>query len=48
MKGKKYYFYCDCGTRSRKLCNYLTELGYQVVDLIGGFEHYQEKNEFND
>ena len=42
-KDRKYYFYCDCGTKSRKVCNYLTELGYQAVDLIGGFEHYQEK-----
>lgn len=35
-----YYIYCDSGNRSRKLCLHLTQLGYQVVDLIGGYNHY--------
>lgn len=36
-----YYIYCDSGTKSRKLCIQLTQLGYHVVDLIGGYQSYQ-------
>lgn len=35
-----YYIYCDSGSKSRKLCIELTQLGYHVVDLIGGYNHY--------
>lgn len=35
-----YYVYCDTGSKSRKLCIHLTQLGYHVVDLIGGYNHY--------
>ena len=39
-KNKKYYIYCNSGTNSRKLCLHLTNLGYDVVDLIGGYKDY--------
>lgn len=42
-KNEKYYFYCEHGEKSRKICMHLQELGYQVVDLVGGYEEY-EKN----
>jgi len=35
-----YYLYCDSGSKSRKLCTHLHQLGYHVVDLIGGYNHY--------
>lgn len=38
-----YYIYCYSGSKSRKLCLHLKQLGYQVIDLIGGYQHYQRK-----
>lgn len=35
-----YYIYCDTGSKSRKLCLHLNQLGYHVVDLIGGYNNY--------
>ena len=37
---KIYYLYCDNGLKSRKLCEYLTSLGYYVIDLVGGYNSY--------
>lgn len=39
-KNKKYYFYCDSGLKSRKICEFLNELGFKTVDLIGGYKSY--------
>jgi rhodanese-related sulfurtransferase len=39
-KNKRYYIYCDTGTKSRKLCMHLSNLGYSVVDLVGGIKDY--------
>lgn len=39
-----YYIYCDSGNKSRKLCFHLKQLGYQVIDLIGGYQHYHNSN----
>ena len=39
-KDKKYYIYCDTGSKSRKLCLHLSSIGYDVVDLVGGFTDY--------
>lgn len=39
-KNKRYYLYCDTGSKSRKLCIHLSKLGYDVVDLVGGFKEY--------
>jgi len=38
-----YYIYCDTGNKSRKMCLHLKQLGYKVVDLTGGYQHYQRK-----
>lgn len=35
-----YYIYCNSGNKSRKLCLHLKQLGYQVIDLIGGYQNY--------
>lgn len=37
---KTYYIYCESGSKSRKVCTFLSELGYNVVDLIGGYTEY--------
>ncbi len=39
-----YYLYCNSGSKSRKLCLHLTQLGYHVVDLIGGYDEYHKHN----
>lgn len=38
-----YYIYCDTGSKSRKLCLMLNQLGYKVVDLNGGYRYYLER-----
>lgn len=43
-KNKKYYLYCDSGTKSRKMCEYLNEQGFQTIDLIGGYNSYLNKS----
>lgn len=39
-KNEKYYFYCSRGVTSHKLCSYLSKLGYNVVNIAGGYESY--------
>ena len=39
-KNKKYYLYCDSGTKSRKMCEHLNEQGYNTINLIGGYDSY--------
>lgn len=38
MKEKKYYIYCQKGIQSRKLCQILTNKGYNVSNISGGYE----------
>lgn len=40
-KEEVYYIYCSRGISSKKVCDYLTKLGYNVVNLSGGFERYK-------
>lgn len=42
-KTNTYYIYCEYGGKSRKLCIILKQLGYNVVDLIGGYDKYRKK-----
>ena len=37
-RGEKYYIYCQKGIQSRKLCLLLTNNGYSVVNIMGGYE----------
>ena len=39
-KDKKYYLYCDSGFRSKILVQKLNSLGYNTVNIIGGFNNY--------
>ena len=42
-KNQKYLIYCDKGKLSFKVCNILRGQGYQVWNLIGGYEKWKEK-----
>lgn len=35
---KKYFIYCRCGITSKKACQILSNMGYKVVNIDGGYE----------
>ena len=37
-KNNKYYIYCQKGMKSRQLCGILKNQGYNVINIIGGYE----------
>ena len=39
-KNMIYYLYCDNGINSKKLGMELSELGYKIVNLDGGYKNY--------
>jgi len=39
-KRETYYIYCQYGKTSLQVCAYLTKLGYNVKNLIGGYENW--------
>ena len=39
-KDKLYYIYCQKGEQSTKVCRSLKNLGYRVVNVIGGYESW--------
>lgn len=43
VKNKKYYIMCQTGVRSRQACDILSRLGYQVVQVLGGYSGYMKK-----
>ena len=36
----KYYIYCQKGIQSRKVCQILSNNGYDVVNISGGYESW--------
>ena len=42
-KTEKYYIYCSYGITSKEVCKLLTNKGYDVVNIIGGFNEYKIK-----
>ncbi len=40
-KNEKYYIYCEHGSRSLKTCAILNNLGYDVVNIVGGYNEYK-------
>lgn len=36
----KYYIYCKKGIMSKKVCQILSQLGYNVVHITGGYEEW--------
>jgi len=43
-KTKKYYIYCQKGIQSRKLCQILKNNGFNVINIIGGYEAWILEN----
>ncbi len=39
-KKDKYYLYCDSGNRSASLCIKLRNMGYNVINIDGGYHNY--------
>ena len=37
-KNEKYYIYCQMGIQSRKLCQILKNNGFNVINILGGYE----------
>ncbi len=40
-KDEKYYLYCSYGINSRKVCLKLISMGYNVVNIKGGYNSYK-------
>ena len=38
---EKYYIYCNYGISSKKVCEKLSNLGYNVVNIEGGYNSYK-------
>ena len=38
QKNQVYYIYCQKGTKSIKTCQILSNMGYKVYNIIGGYE----------
>ena len=43
-KDTKYYLYCQHGLTSRNVCMILSRLGFNVVNIDGGFEEWLLSN----
>lgn len=43
-KNEKFYLYCQKGIRSHKACVYLDKMGYDVVNVAGGYESWILEN----
>ena len=43
-KYEKYYLYCQKGIKSYKACAYLSKYGYNVVNILGGYESWILEN----
>ena len=39
-----YYIYCQMGEQSIKVCRLLTQLGYKVINISGGYESWLLSN----
>ena len=42
-KNSTYYLYCEYGTTSTKVCNQLSNKGFNVINILGGFSEYKLK-----
>ena len=43
-KNKPVYLYCKVGVRSKKACKILQEKGYEVYNVLGGFNQWKKEN----
>lgn len=42
-KNELYYIYCSFGMQSNKVCSKLSNLGYNVINVMGGYNDYISK-----
>lgn len=40
-RNEKYYIFCNYGSTSPRLCSFLGNHGYNVVNLVGGYQAYK-------
>lgn len=40
-KNENYYVICHSGARSATACNFLSQNGYQVINVLGGMSAYR-------
>lgn len=43
-KERIYYIYCAFGIQSAKTCSKLNNIGYKVINVLGGYNSYSQKN----
>lgn len=41
-KDQTYYVYCEYGSTSKRMCQYLSNLGYNVVNIRDGYYGYED------
>lgn len=39
-RNRAYYIYCDSGSRSKVIVNELNNLGYNTINVFGGYNSY--------
>ena len=37
-----YYLYCDSGDKSIEICRRLRPLGYNTINILGGYQEYKK------
>lgn len=40
-KNETYFIYCSFGNKSRKTCELLDNLGYDVINVLGGYDSFK-------
>lgn len=40
-KSETYYVCCDHGIMGKEVCNYLSKLGYNIINISGGYDAYK-------
>ena len=41
-KDDTYYIFCDYGSRSPSICDYLTRKGFHVINIVDGYYGYKD------
>lgn len=41
-KKETYYIFCYSGSTSYRVCSQLSRLGYNIVNIIGGYKEYKD------
>lgn len=39
-RGERYYIYCDYGNKSERVVSHLRQMGFDVVNIEGGYNNY--------